>query len=175
MPRVHLAAVLLAALLVPTRAAGQTPDRVNLGIHGGFNFSDGAVDDERIGIQGSVPMIWLLTVDPALGYFYNFPGDPSGFLEGSAWEAYLTVRVHPFGTNSWLGLGYGLTFAHATLKAANGAFSDSDSDATDVGVVSLTLPKGRFRPFADLYLIDLLERRSAVGGHLLFGLNYYLP
>jgi hypothetical protein len=175
MLRACLVAVVLAALLKPNWAASQTPDRVNLGIHGGFNFSDGAVDDERIGIQASVPVIWRLTLDPAVGYFYNFPDDPSGFLEGSAWEAYLTLRVHPFGANSWLGLGYGLTFAHATLEAANGAFSDSDSDATDVGVVSLTLPKGRFRPFADVYFIDLLERNAAVGGHLIFGLNYYLP
>jgi hypothetical protein len=175
MPRACLVAVVLAAVLAPTWAAGQASNRVSLGIHGGFNFSDGAVEDERIGIQGSVPVIWRLSLNPAFGYFYNFPGDPSGFLEGSAWEAYLTARVHPFGTNSWLGLGYGLTFAHASVEAADGAFSDSDSDATDVGVVSVTLPKGRVRPFAEVYFIDLLERSSAVGGHLLFGLNYYLP
>jgi hypothetical protein len=68
-------------------------------------------------------------------------------------------------------VGYGLTWVHATLRAPEFDISESDSDATDVGVVALTLPKGRVRPFAEMYLVDLLERKSAVGGHLLFGVN----
>jgi hypothetical protein len=85
--------------------------------------------------------------NPAFSYIYDFPDDPTGTFEGSAWETYLTT---------------------------DGAFSDSDSDATDVGVISLTLPKGRVRPFADFYLVDLLERGS-VGAHLLFGVDLLVP
>jgi hypothetical protein len=53
--------------------------------------------------------------------------------------------------------------------------SDSETDATDVGVIALTLPKGRIRPFAEVYLVDLLERRAAVGGNLLVGANLRIP
>jgi hypothetical protein len=71
-------------------------------------------------------------------------------------------------------VGYGFTLVHASLRTTDGTFSDSDTDGTDIGVIGLTLPKGRVRPFAELYLIDLLERNSA-GGHLLFGLNLRIP
>jgi hypothetical protein len=114
-------------------------------------------------------------VNPAISYIYDFPDDPTGTFDGSAWETYLTVRVQPFGLDSWLGLGYGLTYAHSSVHTNDGTFSASDGDATDVGVISLTLPKGRVRPFADFYLIDLLERQSAVGAHLLFGVNLLVP
>jgi hypothetical protein len=168
-------AVFLGALLLSSSAAAQDRAPYQVGLHGGFDFSDGDVDNERIGLQASVPVVWLLTVNPAFSYLYNFPDDPSGFFEGSAWQGYLTVRVHPFGPDSFLALGYGLTLVHASLRTSDGAFSDSDSDATDVGVIAVTLPKGRLRPFAEVYLIDLLERQSAVGGNLLFGLNLRIP
>jgi hypothetical protein len=67
-----------------------------------------------------------------------------------------------------------MTVVHASLSSAEFDFSDSETDATDVGVVGVTLPKGKVRPFAEVYLVDLLERRSAVGGHLLFGVNLRL-
>ena len=165
-------AVLLTLLLTPATVGAQSRPPLQVGAHGGFDFSDGGVDQERLGVQGSIPIVWRLTVDPVIGYLYNWPGDPSGTFEGSAWEGYLTLRVHPW---SFLGVGYGLTWVHATLHAPEFDISESDSDATDVGVIALTLPKGRVRPFAEVYLVDLLERQSAVGGHLLFGVNLRVP
>ena len=167
-------AVLGALLFSFSRIEAQEPASLQVGLHGGFDFSDGDVEDERVGVQASIPLFWRLTANPAFSYLYNWPDDPTGFFEGSAWQGYLTVRVHPFGGDSFLGVGYGLTLAYASLRTADGAISDSDTDATDVGVIALTLPSGRVRPFAELYLIDLLEH-SSVGGNLLFGLNLRIP
>lgn len=167
----------LAALLGwlgTTEAAAQAPGVYLAGVHGGFDFTNGGTDNRRVGVQGSIPLRWLLTVDPAVSYLYDFPDDPTGTVDGSAWQAYLTVRVHPFGPDSFLSLGYGLSLVHASIHATDGSFSGSDTDATDVAVLGLTLPKGRIRPFAEVYALDLLERRSAVGGHLLAGLNVRL-
>jgi hypothetical protein len=168
-------ALVVLALVPPAVLAAQTPGHVRLGLHGGFNLSNGEVEQGRLGIQGAVPIAWLLTVNPAVSYIYDFPDDPTGTFEGSAWETYLTLRVQPFGLDSWLGLGYGLTYAHLSVHTKDGTFSDSAGDATDVGVIALTLPKGRVRPFADFYLIGLLERRASVGAHLLFGANLLVP
>jgi hypothetical protein len=170
---------LLVCLSSPALAWAQAEPATHppllVGVHGGFNFSDGNVDDERLGVQGSIPLVWRLTVDPVFSYLYNFPDDPTGVYGGSAWEAYFTLRVHPFGYDSFLSLGYGFTVAHASLHTKDQTFSDSDTDGTDVGVIGLTYPKGRLRPFAEMYLVDLLERQSAVGGHLLFGVNLRIP
>jgi hypothetical protein len=164
--------LLLPLLLTVSSLGAQTRPTFQAGAHGGFDFTNGEVDNERIGVQASVPVGWLLTVNPVFSYLYNFPGDPTDTFEGSAWQGYLTLRVHPL---PFLALGYGMTVIHASLSSAEFDFSDSETDATDVGVVGLTLPTGRVRPFAELYLVDLLERRSAVGGHLLFGVNLRLP
>lgn len=126
-----LRAVLLLALLltVPTVGA-QTRPSFQAGAHGGFDFTEGEVDNERLGVQASVPVGWLLTLDPVFSYLYNFPGDPTDTFEGSAWQGYLTLRVHPW---SFLALGYGMTVIHASLSSAEFDFSDSETDATDVG------------------------------------------
>jgi hypothetical protein len=163
----------LVGLLRPAASAAQTRPASLIGVHAGFDFTNGGTENRRVGVQGSIPLRWRLTVDPTLSYLYEFPNDPTGTLHGSAWQIYLTVRVHPF-SSDFLSLGYGLTLAHASVHATDDSFSGSDTDATDVGVLSLTLPTGRVRPFAELYAIDLLERRSAVGGHLLAGLNLRL-
>jgi hypothetical protein len=168
------AAIVSALLFSVSSAEAQAPARFQAGLHGGFDFSDGDVEDERIGVQASIPLFWRLTANPVFSYLYNWPDDPTGFFEGSAWQGYLTVRVHPFGGDSFLGVGYGFTLAHVSLRTADGSFSDSDTDATDVGVISVSLPTGRVRPFAEVYLVDLLEH-SSVGGNLLFGLNLRIP
>lgn len=175
MSRSIMCAVLLSSLLLTSSAMAQTRTPFQAGVHWGFNFSDGEVDDERIGLQASVPVVWRLTINPVFSYLYNFPGDPSGFFEGSAWQGYLTLRVHPFGKDPFLALGYGITLAHASLRIPDLGVSDSETDATDVGVIAVTLPKGRVRPFAEVYLVDLLERRAAVGGNLLVGANLRIP
>ncbi len=175
MCRCTMGAVLLGGLLLTSSAMAQTRTPFQAGVHWGFNFSDGEVDDERIGLQASVPLVWRLTINPVFSYLYNFPGDPTGFFEGSGWQGYLTLRVHPFGNNPFLALGYGITLAHLSIRIPELGVSDSDTDATDVGVIAVTLPKGRVRPFAEVYLVDLLERRGAVGGNLLIGANLRIP
>jgi len=179
MSRISACVAVLVGLLVPVAARAQTQPQTQphflVGVHGGFNFGDGDIHDERIGVQGSIPLVWWLTADPVLSYLYNFPDDPTGVYEGSAWEAYFTVRVHPLGNDSFLSVGYGVTMVHASLRTKDHVSSGSDTNGTDVGVIGLTYPKGRVRPFADMYLVDLLERESAVGGHLLFGVNLRIP
>jgi hypothetical protein len=49
--------------------------------------------------------------------------------------------------------------------------SDSRTEWTDVGVVGIEFPGGLLRPFADVYLVDILDRESSVGGVLLLGFN----
>ena len=132
----------------PARAQAEPATRPPLlvGVHGGFDFGEGDIHDERFGVQGSIPLVWRLTVDPVFSYLYNFPDDPTGVFGGSAWETYFTLRVHPFGYDSFLSLGYGFTVVHASLHTKDHTFSDSNTDGTDVGVIGLTYPKGESVP-----------------------------
>jgi hypothetical protein len=171
---ISIRVALLGALLFSISTAEAQAARFQVGLHGGFDLSDGDVEGERVGVQASIPLVWLLTANPVFGYLYNWPEHPRDFFEGSAWQSYLTVRVHPFGSDSFLGVGYGFTLAYVSLRTTTGTYSDSDTDATDVAVIALTLPTWRVRPFAELYLIDLLEH-SSVGANLLFGLNLRIP
>lgn len=173
MPRSMRCLAALLGLFPPAAAAAQGRPPLQVGVHAGFDFTNGGTENPRIGVQGSIPLRWRLTLDPTFSYLYDFPDDPTGTVDGSAWQGYLTVRVHPFG-DDFLSLGYGLTLAHASVRGTDGSFSGSNTDATDVAVLGLTLPAGRLRPFAEVYAIDLLERRSAVGGHLLAGVNLRL-
>ena len=138
MSRSIMGALVLGGLLLTSSAVAQIRTPFQAGLHRGFNVSDGEVDDERIGLQASVPLVWRLTINPVYSYLYNFPGDPTGFLEGSGWQGYLTLRVHPFGNNPFLALGYGITLAHLSVRIPDLGVSDSDTDATDVGVIAVT-------------------------------------
>ena len=138
MSRSIMGTLLLGGLLLSSIAVDQIRTHFQAGLHWGFNVSDGEVDDERIGLQASVPLVWRLTINPVYSYLYNFPGDPTGFLEGSGWQGYLTLRVHPFGNNPFLALGYGITLAHLSVRIPDLGVSDSDTDATDVGVIAVT-------------------------------------
>jgi hypothetical protein len=170
-----LGLALKASLLISPKEGGEGLSDSPGPVYAVPDWTNGSVEDERVGVQGSIPIVWRLTLNPAFSYLYNYPDDPTGFFKGSAWETYFTLRVHPLGNDSFLSVGYGFTLAHASLRTSDGSFDDSDTDGTDIGVIGLTLPKWRVRPFADLYLVDLLERHSAVGGHLLFGLNLRIP
>ena len=61
MSRSIVAAVLLGGLFLTSNAVAQARSPFQAGVHWGFNFSDGEVDDERIGLQASVPLVWRLT------------------------------------------------------------------------------------------------------------------
>ena len=51
----------------------------------------------------------------------------------------------------------------------------SGSNFTDAIVLGLEAPTPYVRPFADLYLVDILDRESAVGVNLLMGVQVRLP
>ncbi len=54
------------SLLVPASAQAQARAHFQVGVHGGFNFTEGSVDDERLGVQGSIPVVWRLTAQPGI-------------------------------------------------------------------------------------------------------------
>ena len=177
MPRSVWCLAALLTLLPPAQAAAQLrPPPYQVGVHAGVRLHqrrDRQPPDRRPGLD---PSPLAPHAQPGVQLPLRLPpDDPTGTVDGSAWQGYLTVRVHPFGPESFLSLGYGLTVVHASVHATDGSFSGSDTDATDVAVLGVTLPKGRVRPFTEVYALDLLERRSAVGGHLLAGVNVRLP
>src|SRR6266516_4044506 len=53
-----------------------------------------------------------------------------------------------------------------------GPLDTAGSDFTDAIVLGLEAPTPHVRPFADLYLIDILDRESAVGVNLLMGIQF---
>ena len=182
---VSLGFVLLCISLIVTPARAQVEiSQVEIGAHFGFNFSNGEIEHERVGLQTIVPILGPVELAPVFSYIYNFNfidyiynffDDPTGRFTGSAWEGYLTARVRPFGRGSFWALGYGFTVAHASLSDRSSGRSWSDTEFTDLVVVALELPDWSIRPMVELYLISILDREGGVGAHALFGVNVVLP
>lgn len=169
------AALLVCSLAAPPAAHGQVRlADIEAGLHFGFNFSDGEIDDERLGLGVVVPVLGPIELAAAFSYFYNYLNEPASQYTGSAWQGYFTARIRPFGRGSFAALGYGVTVLHASATHVSGA-SASDTEVTDVIVIGLELPLWWVRPFGELYLIDILDREAAVGGNALFGLSFMLP
>ena len=166
-------AVTLFACLVPLVARTAAAQHSRVGAHYGVNLSDGHWEDERLGAQASVHVIGALETAAALSVFTNWPGAP-GFT-GSAWQAYWTMRVRPRGSWSFASVGYGFVLIHSSLRNASLQVDMSGSNVTDAVVLGLEAPTPHVRPFADLYLIDILDRESAVGVNLLMGVQIRLP
>lgn len=172
--RISAAALGVVLLSHPAPVAAQLEvSDVAVGAHWGFDFSDGAVEDERLGVGVTVPFYGPVEAVAEFSWIYDFLDAPDP-IDIFAWEAYATVRVRPFGRGTFLALGYGLTYARVSISESITGMSESNSDWTDVGVIAVEWPRGRIRPFGELYLIDLLERQAAVGGHALFGINVVL-
>src|SRR6266566_4748506 len=144
----RLAVTVLLSLVptIPCTAAAQT---ARVGAHYGVNLSDGHWEDERLGAQVSVHIVGPLETAGAFSVLTAWPG-ATGFT-GSAWQAYWTMRVRPRGPLSFASVGYGFI------------------------VLGLEAPTPHVRPFADLYLIDILDRESAVGVNLLMGIQIPVP
>ncbi len=85
------------------------------------------------------------------------------------------MRVRPRGTWSIASLGYGFILIHSSLRDASLQLETSGSNFTDAVVLGLEAPTPFVRPFADLYLVDILDRESAVGVNLLMGVQIRLP
>ncbi|MCG8604097.1 hypothetical protein MJD09_03740 [bacterium] len=157
------------SLLIPLNGIAQDwPSRLELGVLYGVTLDNGEFEDERIGLQATLGLWGPVEIAPAVSYFTNYPDLGSQF-SGTAWQGYLTARVRLFGPGFPAALGYGITFARQSLKQSPSGVSSSLTDATDVAVVSLQVPGWRVRPFVDLYLLDIFERKSAVTGNLLGG------
>jgi hypothetical protein len=171
-----VAAALVTCQLTVLRAAeGQVRlADIEAGVHFGFNFSNGEIEDERLGLGAIVPVLGPIELTATFSYRYNFLNDPSMESSGSAWQSYFTARVRPFGRGSFAALGYGLTVSHISVSHPTQG-TRSNTEVTDVIVIGLELPLWWIRPFGELYLIDILDRESAVGGNALFGLNFTLP
>ena len=156
--------------LVAHTAAAQT---ARVGAHYGVNLSNGHWEDERLGAQASLHIIGPLETAGAFSVFTDWPG-AAGFT-GSAWQAYWTMRVRPRGTWSIASLGYGFILIHSSLRDASLQLETSGSNFTDAIVLGLEAPTPFVRPFANLYLVDILDRESAVGVNLLMGVQVRLP
>jgi len=166
-------AVTLLLGLVPLVACAAVAQTARVGAHYGVNLSDGHWEDERLGAQASVHIIGPLETAGALSVFTNWPG-ATGFT-GSAWQAYWTMRVRPRGSVSFASVGYGFILIHSSLRNTSLQLDTSGSNFTDAIVLGLEAPTPYVRPFADVYLIDILDRESAVGVNLLMGIQIRLP
>jgi len=168
----RLAVTLLLGMVPPVActAAAQT---ARVGAHYGVNLSDGHWEDERLGAQASVHIVGPLETAGAFSVLTEWPG-ATGFT-GSAWQAYWTMRVRPRGPLSFASLGYGFVLLHSSLRNASLGLDTAGSDFTDAIVLGLEAPTPHVRPFADVYLIDILDRESAVGVNLLMGVQIPVP
>jgi hypothetical protein len=158
---------------LPTVVCTAAAQTARVGVHYGVNLSDGHWDDERLGAQASVHIIGPLETAGAFSVFTDWPGTPGS--TGSAWQAYWTMRVRPRGPWSIASAGYGFILLHSSLRNATLQLDVSGSHFTDAIVLGLEGPTPYVRPFADLYLVDILDRESAVGVNLLMGIQIRLP
>jgi hypothetical protein len=138
-----------------------------VGAHYGVNLSDGHWEDERLGAQGALRVIRPVEIAGGISVFTDWPG-VTGF-SGTAWQAYGTLRARPGGRWAFVSAGYGFVLLHGSVQEGNETVSDSEF--TDAIVLGLEAPLPYVRPFGDLYLIDILDRESAVGVNLLLGLQ----
>ena len=166
-------AVTLLFGLVPPVACTAGAQTARVGAHYGVNLSDGHWEDERLGAQASVHIVGPLETAGAFSVLTAWPG-ATGFT-GSAWQAYWTMRVRPRGPLSFASVGYGFVLLHSSLRNASLGLDTAGSDFTDAIVLGLEAPTPHVRPFADLYLIDILDRESAVGVNLLMGIQIPVP
>ena len=169
-----LACLYLLLNVTAAQAQFQISD-VEIGAHFGFNFSEGAIEDQRVGLQAIVPVLGSIELAPVFSSIYDFIDDPTGQITGSAWEGYFTARVRPFGRGSFWALGFGFTVWHASATDQVSGETASGTEFTDAFVLALELPIWSIRPMGELYVINALERDGQIGAHALFGVNIVLP
>ncbi len=159
----------LAAAAAPA-AAQNAPGSLALGVRGGIEIHRGELGEEHVGVQAWIPLRDRLDVVPALDFLYQFPDDPLGAWSGRAWQTYVTLRVRPF-NQGWLPtVGYGLNARYAQANNAGRSLSVSSLDVTDTMVFAFG-PRWRIRPFADVYVVNVLRRAGQAGVHVFFGLS----
>ena len=164
-------ALLCLAVTASPLVAQQVSRPLRIGIRGGAEIHRGGWGPEHVGLQAWIPLRDRLVVVPALDLLHEFPDDPLGAWSGRAWRAYLTIRGRPF-RRGWLpDVGYGLTVYYVHADNAGRSLKVSNLDLTDTAVFALPGPRWRIRPYAELYLVNILRRAGQIGGHLFFGLS----
>lgn len=166
-------ALVCAAAYPDAVAAQQIPREVTLGGHYGFDFTEGQVDHERIGVQGYVGLLGVLGVSATVSYVPRF-FEVTDRYTGHGWQSFLTARAHPWGIGTPLSLGYGAAYSRTTIRDLRTGVSTSRNERTDAAVIAVEFSPHRFRPFAELYLLRLLDRSGQVEGNANFGVNVRL-
>ena len=162
--------VLCLAVAAAPAAAQDAPESLALGVRGGIEFHRGGPGEKHVGVQAWIPLRDRLEVVPALDFLYEFPDDPLDAWNGQAWQTYVTLRVRPF-NRGWLpAIGYGLNARYARADNAERSLSVSSLDVTDTMVFAFG-PRWRIRPFADVYVVNVLRRAGQAGVHVFFGLS----
>jgi hypothetical protein len=167
---------ILAAALAFALAPVAVAQTVRLGAHYGVDLTQGHWEQERLGVQGEVRVLGPLAMSGAFSAYLNYPGSP--VVTGSAWQFHANARLRAPGMWSFASVGYGFVVLHQSLQAypqPGTTIRASDSQITDTAVFGLEAPLRYVRPFADLYLMYLLDHRGQVGVNLLMGLQVPLP
>ena len=147
------------------------PGSVALGVRGGVEFHRGGVGLKHVGVQAWIPLRDRLAVVPALDFLYPFPDDPLGAWSGQAWQTDVTLRVRLF-NQGWLpAVGCGLNARYAQADNAGRSLSVSNLDVTDTVVFAFAGPRWRIRPYADVYVVNVLRRAGQAGVHVFLGLS----
>ena len=92
-------------------------------------------------------------------------------MERAGLQTYVTLRVRPFNQNWLPAVGYGLNARYAKADNARRSLSLSSLDVTDTLVFAFAGPRWRIRPYAELYVVNVLRRAGQPGGHVFFGLS----
>ncbi len=160
----------LAAAVVPATAQDATRT-VALGARGGIEFHRGGAGLKHVGVQAWIPLRDRLDVVPALDFLVPFPDDPLGAWSGQAWQTDVTLRVRLF-NQRWLpAVGYGLNARYAQADNAGRSLSVSNLDVTDTVVFAFAGPRWRVRPYADVYVVNVLRRAGEAGVQVFLGFS----
>ncbi len=149
----------LSLAVAATDVGAQSGERpLEIGLRGGVEVHRGGLGHEHLGLSAWIPVRDAFHVVPALDLLGDFPADPLGAWTGKAWYGYLTLRTRPFG-RGWLPVvGYGLAARYARADNPGRSLSQSSLELTDTIVFSASGPRWPVRPFADVYLVNILNR-----------------
>ncbi len=151
-------------------SAQDAPTEFSIGLHTGFDFTQGNVQQHRYGVQSYVGLTNILGIAGSVSFVPDLFNRPA-VLSGYAWETFVTGRVRPFGVGTPLSLGYGLSYSGYSRRDLRRNIETSSTRHTDVAIISLELPSPFVRPFGELLLRDLLVRGFQVGANAHFGFN----
>ncbi len=167
---IRLVVLCLAAAAAPVAAQAE-PGSIAVGVRGGVEVHRGGWGQQHVGLQVWIPLTDRFNVVPALDLLHEFPDDPLGAWSGRAWRGYLTLQGRPFGPGWLPAVGYGLAAYYGQADNAGRSLNVSTLDLTDTVVFAFDGPRWRVRPYADVYVVNVLVRRGQPGVHVFFGVK----